>query len=58
MLRKRFQKFLPLYTNPFTIVPLYSAAYKLGGLVTGHSAGSGPVQLEPTLSEPGGCAGP
>lgn len=26
-----------LYTNPFTIVPLYILAYSLGGLVTGES---------------------
>ncbi len=26
-----------LYTNPFTIVPLYVLAYKLGALVTGQS---------------------
>lgn len=26
-----------LYTNPFTIVPLYLTAYTLGGLVTGES---------------------
>jgi uncharacterized protein (DUF2062 family) len=43
-----------LYTNPFTIVPLYFAAYKLGALVTGHSAGPAPIpELELTLSNPG-----
>ena len=42
-----------LYTNPFTIVPLYFAAYKVGALVTGHRAGSAPAQLELTLSAPG-----
>lgn len=29
--------FTTLYTNPFTIVPLYWVAYKLGALVTGQS---------------------
>lgn len=29
--------FTTLYTNPFTIVPLYIAAYELGALVTGQS---------------------
>lgn len=28
-----------LYTNPFTIVPLYLVAYQLGRLLTGDSAG-------------------
>lgn len=28
--------FTTLYTNPFTIVPLYLLAYKMGILVTGH----------------------
>lgn len=28
-----------LYTNPFTIVPLYVVAYQLGRLLTGDSAG-------------------
>lgn len=30
--------FVTLYTNPFTIVPLYFVAYKLGSLVTGQGA--------------------
>ncbi|MGN2391924.1 DUF2062 domain-containing protein [Pelomicrobium sp. G1] len=34
-----------LYTNPFTIVPLYLAAYKLGTLVTG--GGNRALPLEP-----------
>jgi len=29
--------FATLYTNPFTIVPLYLVAYQLGALVTGQS---------------------
>jgi hypothetical protein len=29
--------FTTLYTNPFTIVPLYFVAYELGALVTGQS---------------------
>jgi uncharacterized protein (DUF2062 family) len=29
-----------LYTNPFTIVPLYFVAYKLGTLVVGNGAGA------------------
>jgi uncharacterized protein (DUF2062 family) len=29
--------FTTFYTNPFTIVPLYVAAYELGALVTGQS---------------------
>ena len=29
--------FTTLYTNPFTIVPLYFVAYRLGALVTGQS---------------------
>jgi len=28
--------FTTFYTNPFTIVPLYILAYKIGALVTGH----------------------
>src|SRR5262245_58835038 len=32
-----------LYTNPFTIVPLYYVAYKLGLLVTGSSAHEFPI---------------
>lgn len=28
--------FVTLYTNPFTIVPIYYVAYKLGALVTGY----------------------
>jgi uncharacterized protein len=31
--------FTTLYTNPFTIVPLYVVAYELGTLVTGQSNG-------------------
>jgi len=31
--------FVTLYTNPFTIVPLYLVAYQLGRLITGESAG-------------------
>jgi uncharacterized protein (DUF2062 family) len=43
-----------LYTNPFTIVPLYYVAYKLGVLVTGGINGAQPVQPpELTLSAPG-----
>lgn len=43
------------YTNPFTIVPLYYVAYKLGVLVTGGASASQPVQpLELTLSDPAG----
>ncbi|MDP1682895.1 MAG: DUF2062 domain-containing protein [Burkholderiales bacterium] len=30
------------YTNPFTIIPLYVVAYKIGGLVTGHHGGPMP----------------
>jgi uncharacterized protein (DUF2062 family) len=33
-----------LYTNPFTIVPLYLAAYKLGSLVTGSGNKTPPLQ--------------
>jgi len=28
--------FTTFYTNPFTIVPIYLLAYKVGGFVTGH----------------------
>lgn len=31
--------FTTLYTNPFTILPLYVAAYELGAFVTGHESG-------------------
>jgi hypothetical protein len=31
--------FVTLYTNPFTIVPLYLVAYQIGRLATGDSAG-------------------
>jgi uncharacterized protein (DUF2062 family) len=31
------------YTNPFTMVPLYFLAYKLGAWVTGHTARAKPV---------------
>jgi len=31
--------FVTLYTNPFTIVPLYVLAYQIGRLATGDSAG-------------------
>jgi uncharacterized protein (DUF2062 family) len=34
-----------LYTNPFTIVPLYALAYELGVFVTGHHNGQSPVNL-------------
>lgn len=34
-----------LYTNPFTIVPLYALAYQLGVFVTGHNNGQSPVKL-------------
>ncbi|MDP1679375.1 MAG: DUF2062 domain-containing protein, partial [Candidatus Nitrotoga sp.] len=34
-----------LYTNPFTIVPLYALAYELGVFVTGHNNGQSPVNL-------------
>ncbi len=41
---------MTLYTNPFTIVPLYFAAYKLGALVMGHDAAAlPPSQLELSL---------
>jgi hypothetical protein len=39
------------YTNPFTIVPLYYAAYKLGAFVTGQNASTAPgPQLDLTLA--------
>jgi uncharacterized protein (DUF2062 family) len=42
------------YSNPFTIVPLYYVAYKLGVLVTGGAGAAQPVQPpELTLSNPG-----
>lgn len=42
------------YTNPFTIVPLYYAAYKLGMLVTGGTPGGAPVPpLDLAWSTPG-----
>lgn len=34
-----------LYTNPFTIVPLYALAYQLGVFVTGHHNGQSPVSF-------------
>ena len=34
--------FTTLYSNPFTIVPIYYVAYTIGSLVTGHGAGSFP----------------
>lgn len=34
-----------LYTNPFTIIPLYLLAYQLGALVIGPSAGAVPVPV-------------
>ena len=34
-----------LYTNPFTIAPLYFVAYKIGAFVTGQQAGANSVQL-------------
>lgn len=40
--------FVTLYSNPFTIVPLYLAAYTLGGWVTGGTRNSGtlpPLEL-------------
>jgi uncharacterized protein (DUF2062 family) len=39
-----------LYTNPFTIVPLYLLAYKLGSWVTGETAAAPVGQIELTLS--------
>ncbi|MEW5944149.1 MAG: DUF2062 domain-containing protein [Pseudomonadota bacterium] len=32
--------FTTLYTNPFTFVPLYFAAYKIGAFVTGENGGT------------------
>ena len=32
--------FATFYTNPFTFIPLYILAYKVGGLVTGEQAGA------------------
>ena len=41
--------FVTLYTNPFTIVPLYLLAYQIGRLATGDSAGFvGPPAFEMT----------
>ena len=37
--------FTTLYTNPFTIVPLYALAYELGMLVTGLNHQSNPDEL-------------
>jgi len=37
--------FTTLYTNPFTIVPLYMLAYQLGALVTGYRNGLPVAQL-------------
>ena len=37
--------FTTLYTNPFTILPLYVVAYKLGALVTGHHNGMTSARL-------------
>lgn len=34
-----------LYTNPFTIVPLYALAYELGAFVTRHNNGQSPAHL-------------
>ncbi len=42
--------FITLYTNPFTIVPIYYAAYKLGALAIGHAANS-PPQAEFSLAD-------
>ena len=33
-----------LYTNPFTIVPLYLLAYEYGALLLGHNGGLGEIQ--------------
>lgn len=41
--------FTTLYTNPFTIVPLYALAYELGVSVSG--ARSGAVMAQPSLPE-------
>ena len=37
--------FTTLYSNPFTIVPIYFVAYTLGNFITGHGA-SNPPQAE------------
>ena len=34
-----------LYTNPFTIVPLYALAYEIGALITGHNNGLSTVNF-------------
>ena len=34
-----------LYTNPFTIVPLYALAYQIGAFVTGHNNSLSPADL-------------
>lgn len=41
--------FVTLYSNPFTVVPIYYAAYKLGSLVTGYGNGGLP-QAELSLA--------
>lgn len=38
--------FATFYTNPFTFVPLYILAYKIGGLVTGDA---GPAFVPPNI---------
>ena len=42
--------FTTLYSNPFTIVPIYLAAYSLGAFITGHGAGHVP-QTELNLTD-------
>lgn len=37
--------FTTLYTNPFTIVPIYMLAYKVGEFATGYHKGLPPVQF-------------
>lgn len=37
--------FTTLYTNPFTILPLYVLAYELGALVSGHHDGIASARL-------------
>lgn len=37
--------FTTLYTNPFTILPLYALAYELGAFVTGHHNGVTSMRL-------------
>jgi uncharacterized protein (DUF2062 family) len=37
--------FTTLYTNPFTILPLYLVAYKIGSFVTGRLNGATPSHL-------------